>query len=105
VAKETAVLDELAQQVRDLQQEVKDLGGGGVLAVGMFQRVSPMLLDIEAFILDFPAQSSSFICQCSDIVGRHRQVADPLEAGRAGLTVHPAGFETLKDRQRMLAVL
>ena len=61
LAKEAAVLDQLAQQMRDLQKEVKDFGGGGVLTIRVFQRVAPILLDIKVFIFDLPAESASFV--------------------------------------------
>ena len=90
----------------NLQEKVKDLAGGGVLAVDMFQFESPVLLDVEAFILDFPAESSSFIRECRDALGRHREIGHPLEVCGLGLAVFvPSGFEALQDRNSMLPSL
>ena len=66
-----AALDELEQGMGHLQEKVEYLAGGRVLAVDMFQFESPVLLDVEAFILDFPAESSSFIRERRDALGRH----------------------------------
>src|SRR3970282_2345338 len=89
----------------DLQKEVKGLTGGRVLTVGVFQRVSPMFLNIEAFILDLPTQPTSWIGQGSDILRCHREVAQPFEAGGAGLAVYRACFETFNDGQGMRLAL
>src|SRR4030042_1421988 len=100
------MLNELEQGMRHLQEKVKDLAGGGVFAVDMFQFESPVLLDVEAFILDFPAESPSFIRECRDAFGRHREIGHPLEARGLGLTVWVwSGFEALQDRNCMLPSL
>ena len=100
------MLDELEQDMRDLQQKVEDLAGGGMVTVDMFQFESPVLLDIEAFILDFPAESASFIRECRDTLGRHSEIGHPLEASGLELTVFvQSGFKALQDRNGMLPSL
>jgi hypothetical protein len=43
----------------NLQQQIEDLASGGVLAEDVFQRVSPILLNVEAFVFNFPTPSAT----------------------------------------------
>ncbi len=50
-----------AMQVGNLQEKVENLAGDRMGGVSVFQVEPPVLLDIEAFILDFPAYTSSLV--------------------------------------------
>jgi hypothetical protein len=55
LAKEAALLHELGEQMGNLQEKVEDFASLRMLSVSVFQFESPVLLHIEAFVLDFPA--------------------------------------------------
>jgi hypothetical protein len=50
--------------------------------VGVFQRVAPIFLNMEAFIFDFPAEPTSLMGERDDLLGGDFETGDPLEAGR-----------------------
>jgi hypothetical protein len=47
----------MEEQMSHLQQEVENLTGNWLLTVGMFQRESPILWRVEAFIGKGPAST------------------------------------------------
>ena len=87
---------ELTEQMGDLQEEVKDFGGGGVLSVGVFQRVAPVFLNIEAFILDLPAEPTSLIGESGHVVCGDMEVRHPLEPSGLGLAVDGTAFRGIR---------
>ena len=54
---------QLTEQMGDLQEEIEDFGRSRILGVSVFQSVSPVFLNIEAFALrvNFPAEPTSLI--------------------------------------------
>jgi hypothetical protein len=48
---------QMEEQMSHLQQEVENLTGNWLLTVGMFQRESPILWRVEAFIGEGPAST------------------------------------------------
>lgn len=75
---QAAFFHQLKNDTSELEQEVKDLAGIGVLALGMFEVELAVLLDIETFVLDLPAQASTLIGQQVDVVGGQGEIGDPF---------------------------
>jgi hypothetical protein len=49
----------LREHMRHLHQEIENLVGLGVLAIGMLQSITSVLLHVEAFVLNFPSNPPS----------------------------------------------
>ena len=60
-AQQTSLDHQLVDGVGHLEQVVEVFGSPVVGRVGVFQFVSVVLLGVEAFVLNFPSQSSSLI--------------------------------------------
>ncbi len=46
---------QLEEEQGDLQEQIEDLVGGGMVRKDVFESKAAVFLEIEAFILDFPA--------------------------------------------------
>ena len=102
LAQQAAFLHELEDQVSQLQEQVEDFAGGGVLAVGVFQVEIAVLLDVEAFILDLPTQTATLVGQAVDIAGSQAEIGDPFVAEHGHLPPGiGAGFLALDQVERM----
>jgi len=85
-----------------LEQVVKDLCRVPILDVGVFQAEPPVLLDIEAFVFNFPSCPSSFMGDSSDVFFLEADVGRPLEPfGFICFPVLVNGFAQLKHIQAM----
>ena len=58
---EASSLDELGNRVGDLHQVIDDLECVWVFAVGVLESVSPVLLNVRAFVFNFPTSSAPFV--------------------------------------------
>ena len=104
--KETASLDELKKGIGDLQEKVEDLAGCFIVAVGMLQSESPVLLDIEALVFNLPSDSTSIIGYFDHIPGSDLEVGHPLESGGFQLPIFVRfGLLALENGQRVLSFL
>ena len=62
----------------------------------MFEIEAAIFLDIEAFVLDFPAQATALVGQGINIVRGGDEVGQPFEGGRAGFLM-TVGFGFLAN--------
>ena len=74
---QAAFFHQLKNDTSELEQEVKDFAGLGILAVGMFEVELAILLDVKAFVLDLPAQASALGKQVN-FVGGQGEIGDPF---------------------------
>ena len=76
--------------------------------VSVFQVEPSVFLDIEAFILDFPAYTPSLVGQLNDLLVLEREIGDPAEVcglGLAGLLWIWLVFHTLQNTDRVFLLL
>ena len=59
--KQAAFFDQLKDQMGNLEQEIKHLTSGAILTVRVFEIVAAIFLDIEAFVLDFPTETTALV--------------------------------------------
>ncbi len=72
----------------------------------MFQCEAPILLHIEAFILNQPSKTTSFARQLDHVGSFDREVGDPLEAGGFEFSLGIRfGFQAADDSHSVLVVL
>ena len=64
----------------DLQEVVKDFGGRFVLTVGVLEGEAAVLLRVEAFIFDLPANPPGVLGDFADVRLLKDEVGDPDEA-------------------------
>ena len=74
-------MDQLIDDVGDLQKEVESLGRCRIVAVSVLESESPILLNIESFVLNFPSYTTSVAREFDDVGCRDSQVGDPFERG------------------------
>ena len=86
ILEQAAFFHQLKNDAGQLEQQVKDLAGIGVFAVGMFEVEFAVLLDIKALILDFPAQASALSKQV-DVVESQGEIGDPFVMQRRDLAL------------------
>ena len=75
------MLHDLEEETGELHQEIEDLLRDGVFAVDMFEIEFTILLDVEAFILDFPPQPPALIGKDIHVACSQGEVGQPLVAG------------------------
>ena len=102
----------MSEHTGNLQEDVIDLDAGLVVGVCVFEVVSAVFLDVEAFVFNLPSQASSLVAQFDDVVFGDGKRRDPLEAGGLGLGrsvgvpgVSLAGFLALDDMHGVMAPL
>ena len=72
----------------------------------MLKIESAVLLDIEAFVLDLPAQASALVRQAVDVIRSERKVGQPLIVNVLDLSIRIwLMFETFDQIERVLDVL
>ena len=96
---------ELVEQMGDLQEKVEDFGGSRVLGKSVFQRIASGFLNVEAFILDFPAQATSLVGEWEHVVRGDVEIAHPAELGEFRLSLDEVRFTAVDHGEGMGAVL
>jgi hypothetical protein len=94
--------------VGNLQQKVENLAGDRIGGVSVFQAEPSIFLNVEAFILDFLADTPSLVGQLKDLLVLEGEIGDPAEAcslGLAWLLWIWLAFHTLQDTDRMFLLL
>jgi hypothetical protein len=99
------VKHELAEQMSDLQREIENFRGGRVLGKGVFQRVAAGFVDLEAFLLDFPAEATSWVGEREDVVRGNAEIAHPAELRESRLALDEVRFTAVDHGEGMGVLL
>ena len=112
LAQQAALVDQWSEDAGNLQQEIVDLDAGLVVGVCVFEVVSAVFLDVEAFVFNLPSQASSLVARFDDVFFGDGKRREPLEAGGLGLRrsvgvpgVWLTGFLALDDMHGVMAPL
>ena len=95
---------ELKEEQGNLQEQVEDFVSRFVLAKDVFQGKATVFLEVEALILNFPAQPTSLIGNGGRIGGEQGEIGQPFELGRL-LPLGGNRFDTLQNVERMAPIV
>lgn len=97
---------QLEDDASQLEEQVEDLAGDGILAVGVFEVEFAVLLDVEAFVFNFPTQACALIGKSIHVMSREGEIGDPLVVDGFALALRVgAGLLTFDQTQLMSAIL
>jgi hypothetical protein len=99
LAQETTSFQQLDKQMGHLQEEVVDLRSRRMAAVGVLSTIAPVFPDVEAFVFNFPSDSSSIAGYFADDIFCDLEIGNPAKSGvgQGGLEKRPKAADTFED--------